>query len=340
MRFLRYVSSASILTLLACACSTGVSPPKSGERLLPSPQGGQYGYISSVTGKWLINPAFNIAFPFFGPYARVQAGREWMLIQKDGSTAETPFGRAADWTGEYLVVPRGEKVRLLIDDGLSVAVFDEALGLFKDGLLLATNGGRYGYIDERGFWKIKPQFIAARPFHFGRAAVRTSDGWGFIDTDGEFAVEPTYVDVRSFTSDRVAAIRDEAGWAFIDFNNVVTPLPFPVIGALGSGVATFAAEDGGLYGIVSLDGEVVVKPKFYRLSGFAEGLSPAKSRLGSTDRQGYVNTRGEFVIAFSGSADMGPFRNGFAWVETELREGWIDRDGRWIWSRARKQGHH
>lgn len=49
-----------------------------------------------------------------------------------------------------------------------------------------TQGGRWGFINERQDWVIQPRFEDAREFQGGKAAVRQNGKWGFINRHGEW----------------------------------------------------------------------------------------------------------------------------------------------------------
>lgn len=58
---------------------------------------------------------------------------------------------------------------------------------YSEGLApVQTQGGRWGFVNERQDWVIQPKFEDAREFQGGKAAVRQNGKWGFINKRGEW----------------------------------------------------------------------------------------------------------------------------------------------------------
>ena len=71
--------------------------------------------------------------------------------------------------------------------------------LFKQGLLSASSGDKWGYIDKTGSYVINPQFDVAWDFaDNGLARVESDDKWGYIDTTGSYVINPQFDDAWSF----------------------------------------------------------------------------------------------------------------------------------------------
>ena len=63
---------------------------------------------------------------------------------------------------------------------------------FMEGLAGVENGGKWGYIDKQGNFKIRAQFDAVSPFFEGIAGVSIADKWGFIDKKGSFKIKTQF----------------------------------------------------------------------------------------------------------------------------------------------------
>ena len=69
---------------------------------------------------------------------------------------------------------------------------------------MVSQGGSFGYIDNKGKYIINPQFKSSNDFALnGLAAVEHSDGkWGFINKDGKYEINPQFDEVAiGFKSD-------------------------------------------------------------------------------------------------------------------------------------------
>lgn len=60
--------------------------------------------------------------------------------------------------------------------------------------------GKYGFVNNKGSFTIKPIFESVDDFNEGLAAVRQYGKWGFINKKGKFVVEPQYDMVGNFNN--------------------------------------------------------------------------------------------------------------------------------------------
>lgn len=58
--------------------------------------------------------------------------------------------------------------------------------------------GRTGYVNEGGYYIIRPRYAEGRKFSEGLAAVSTGKKWGFINTNGRWVVKPQFEYVEDF----------------------------------------------------------------------------------------------------------------------------------------------
>lgn len=113
------------------------------------------GYIDK-NGTMVIEPQFQYAGPFENGKALVQLDGLWGYIRPDGSCAETPH----EVEGNPIACPPPSSSPELPPEYV-----------YSEGLAAAMKGKKYGYIDEEGKFEIKPQFVQAKPFREGLAAV-------------------------------------------------------------------------------------------------------------------------------------------------------------------------
>jgi len=116
-------------------------------------------------------------------------------------------------------------------------------------------GDRWGYVDEFGATVIHPEFLAARPFQDGLAAVRLVDKWGFIDQTGTLLVNPLYEDCGDF-SEGLAAVQWHGKWGYVDATGAFAVRPqFQWAGPFERGTAVIRL--GARQGRVGRDGTVL-----------------------------------------------------------------------------------
>lgn len=217
---------------------------------------GLWGYID-MKGEWRISPKFSTALEFHEGLAAVEFNDHWFYIDRKGEYTIDPSSRDFQsaflgpfWSGVARVV--GDNTTGLIGRSGNWIVHPGKLSIeddFKYGLAPASMGGKFGYVDTKGEWVVKPQFSFALPFTdelaavyigqdnkrkagyintkgdwiiaaefdatrrfcSGLAPVRIKDKWGYIDKKGDWVIRPTYEDASIFNAG-IASVyfRDEA----------------------------------------------------------------------------------------------------------------------------------
>ena len=92
----------------------------------------------------------------------------------------------------------------------------------------------------------------------------------------------------------------------------------------------FRIFDGGKWGYIDIDGNIVIKPEFDEAGIFSGGLAWALDNIGTDySTYGYMDKTGEFILppAFQ---SVGPFSGGLASVMIDNKYGYINENGRVI----------
>jgi hypothetical protein len=122
------------------------SPSCFSEGLAAMPLDGKFGYMDK-SGKFLIAPTFDDAFPFANGLARVKTGGKYGFIDKTGKMAVEP---------KFLGAHE-----------------------FKEGAAaVAVGQNKWGFIDSKGNFLLEPKYSFAWSFSEGLAQVQF---WGYID---------------------------------------------------------------------------------------------------------------------------------------------------------------
>lgn len=213
--------------------------------------------------------------------------------------------------------------------------------LFNDGLLSAMSeqGGKWGYIDEKGNFVIEAQFDAATEFSDGYATVSVDGKWGVIDTKGKYSVSPQYDYISRF-SKGVAVVTDfdvdDEGsdkCGLIDTKGkMLLPITYDEIGSdpysgldLDDGVDIFPIKSGEKYGYANTKGEIIVNPTYDDANSFSEGYAA----VCSNEKYGFIDEKGKLVIncqydhAYS-------FSEGFSVVQIGEKYGAINNKGEYV----------
>lgn len=139
------------------------------------------------------------------------------------------------------------------------------------------NGTKWGYINKKGVFKIKPIFDQAMDFQVnGVAVVAVNNKNGVINRYGQFIVRPKYDTISPFSEGRAQVI-DGQGFKVIDENGrVLTSKPYSMIGSYNDGRALFAntTENGlYLYGYLNRQGKEVIPARFITANEFHNGYA-------------------------------------------------------------------
>lgn len=164
---------------------------------------------------------------------------------------------------------------------------------FENGLSVAQDGNyKYGFIDKKGNWVIKPQYDNAVHFSEGLASVMKDGKWGAVDIQGNTVIDFLY------------------GGQFF----------------FRDGTATVYRKESRYYGgLIDRSGKMLVDEQFLDNRGLSEGLMPA----GKTKKYGYYDLSGKAV--FSEIFERaGLFQNGKAVVSFNGKYGMIDKEGNFI----------
>ncbi len=291
--------------------------------LAPVKSGDKWGYIDD-TGKLVINYKFASAGDFSeNGFAVVQnTAGNWGYIKADGTWAISPTFQTDSTTGG---APIG--------------------GFSKVKLAPARSGdGLYGFIDEKGSFKIAAQYTAVRNFNDeGIAAVRNQNGlWGYIDKDGNTILDFQYADAGDFGENDLAPVMKTLGsfYGYIDKTGkeVIQPqfmeaYPFRngVAAVLNSSGIVKYIDKTGLpkftKSYISLTSGHTTNTKF--LGSFAtNGLCPATDGTGN---YGYIDLTGAFKVDQTFYRADNFSDNGLAAIQTkEYKWGFINSDGKTV----------
>jgi hypothetical protein len=154
----------------------------------------KWGYFRLSTGKVIVPPYYDYAYPFYGDRASVIKENKYGFIDPEG--------------------------RLVVD-----LIWDETGRAFYPGLCWVKTGSKYGYVNKNGEVVVPVQLEEVRNFRFvGKdytdqqyAALVKKDGkYGFINQKGRYIIEPILEGAKSFCSLRLAPVMVKGEWGFIN----------------------------------------------------------------------------------------------------------------------------
>lgn len=176
---------------------------------------GDWYYLDSITNE-KAHGYYKQASNYASGIAAVFNGSEWSLINTSGETvcqkkfSDIKLHSNGDYQfdGIMIAAENGEygiynaKGELLNDFrakdmdiymGESIAYCDESTGM-------------WGMVNKNGEISVKPNYVAAKSFSNGLAAVSDGEMWGIANTTGQIVIEHQFFDVDYFTSNGLCAV--------------------------------------------------------------------------------------------------------------------------------------
>ncbi|MDR3617165.1 MAG: WG repeat-containing protein [Candidatus Obscuribacterales bacterium] len=270
---------------------------------------GGWGFVDR-SGKIVIEPKFNSSTRFKNGFASVSIGKDFFASQT-----------LIDRTGKPITDKLFAGTSDMFEHLAQVEYTIPSVCYGGDSTNIQT------YIDENGrLWK--RQFKACCVFREGIAPVRLpTERFHFKQTNPLFCVienlaqmaENSYADMCYSVN---GGYRD---YAIVDSKGTtIKRLPgTPELVSFSEGLLPFKAKN--LFGFVDTRGNIVIQPKFYAASSFADGLA-AVCLSDSERRWGFIDKSGRLVIPFKYS-DFQDFHDGLARVGMDEESGFINKKG-------------
>ncbi|MEG1255416.1 WG repeat-containing protein [Clostridium sp.] len=231
-----------------------------------------YGYINS-SGKFIINPKFSMVYDF----------------NEDGIAVvcENNHCGAINLRGEYIIPPIYDSLQPFVEKR-AVFVKDNTMGVINEIGQVITN---------------KPyNFISNYSDSLALVGISNSSGeylYGYINKDGVEVIPPIFINGNDF-QDHHALVKNKSGiYQVIDKSgNISTSFPYKYVGNYGEELFTFSEEIGGLLGYVSIDGRVVIKPKFTSALAMQDGYMIVSTSPNYIGDYGVINMTNHIIYPF------------------------------------------
>jgi len=199
-------------------------------------------------------------------------------------------------------------------------------------------GGKWGFIDRTGRFRIPPRYDGAGQFSEGVAYVWFWDDRqrreGVVNTDGKFTALPETNEYAFIFRDGLARFQTPSGqerkYGYMDKTGRVVIAPqFHDAGHFSEGLAWVEVlrEGKWLHGFIDKTGKVVIEPQFvYQPGDFVDGLAKVVGQTAA----GFIDREGKFRITVESEQSGDFFSEGLLpVVQGDPPRGvYIDRDGR------------
>lgn len=197
---------------------------------------GRSGFINTK-GEIIIQPIYKNVGHFSNGLAWVRdfsgkvgfIDKKGKLVIQSKYDVVTPF----DPIAKRATARIGKQTLILKEDGTEIITsVNITIKKFVGGVALASEAGRWGYLDKDGKWLVSPKYENAYDFSYGIGVVELGGFWGIVGADGKILLEPTYSKITEFKN----------GYANV--------------------------KRGDKWGIINKEGKEVLAPKFIGLKEF------------------------------------------------------------------------
>lgn len=189
-------------------------------------RGGKYYYLNGQYRE-CYGP-FDGATSFAEGIAAVKENGIWHLIDQTGKTVgESTFSQIAVNEdnlcsyGGVVFAGNGQGYDMYGTDGklIKQCGFDDARPFYQGDYTAVKVGSLWGFVDKSGNLVVEAQYEDAKPFGNGMAAVKIDGLWGYVAVSGRVLIAPTFEDAGCFSSGKVAPVKINGSWVYIQLNN-------------------------------------------------------------------------------------------------------------------------
>ncbi len=256
----------------------------------------------------------------FGKYSITKTNGKWGLSERDGSPViPGQFSKMSTFNEDRSIVQKDGEIYSVDKNNNRLSVYSLSyeisdFGNYSENRLPVLINGKWRNAD--GDLNIgSKQYDELKTYFDGHVAVKINGKWGVINKKEEFLIQPIYDEIALDELDicyrqSCSFVKDGTKYyLFKDGEKLENSYDgAKVFNETGYG----AVKQGGKWGFINTDGEVVINYKFDDALSFSYNLAAVK--VG--DLWGYINVYGDVVIEpqFLNAKE---FSNGYAQVLTE-----------------------
>ena len=121
---------------------------------------------------------------------------------------------------------------------------------------------KWGFIDTDGQVIVKPKYDDLKDYVSGRCAANLGGRWGYLGEKGDMVIDAVYKQAYDFSEDGYSVVQDFNNiWLLIDKQGkIISDISYSNISKIEHGY--MVVSNGGLKGILNVNGEEIVKPSF------------------------------------------------------------------------------
>ena len=154
----------------------------------------------------------------------------------------------------------------------------EDLGLYR-AYKMVDNREQWGFIDERGKFKIKPKYSQVGDFDSGLALVESDGLFGLINTEGLEILKPEFSKISPINEGYFVAYRDKGARIFNSQGPINLDKDYSNIGRYSDGcftVVDYSEEEGSKFGYIDSQGRELIAPRYSQAFDFYKSRAIVK----------------------------------------------------------------
>ena len=160
----------------------------------------------------------------------------------------------------------------------------------SDGLIMAKDKKRFGFVDMNGFIRIACRYDSLLPFYQGLAGAKINNRWGFVNRDEKIIVQPHFQEVLG-PREKLYAVNNDGKWGLLRTDGeMVLSCQFDAIQP--SALSGWYVKKGNWQGWANENGRVMIQPKYFSTIELAFG----KISLTRNNEKGLVDSEGTTIL--------------------------------------------
>lgn len=195
-------------------------------------------------------------------------------------------------------------------------IFDR-LVMLKNGLYKFKINGKYGLVDANGNIIVPNIYTAIGDYNNNIAIVCSDSLYGIIDENGNELLPARYGFLgRLINNHRIVMINDVWGVYSLETKTTKIIKDVDYLGPVKDGICAMniggkyqkknKQVDGGLWGYVTMDGDIVIIPQYEDARSFSEDMAAVKQN----SKWGFIDKKGNVVVDFEYDGVESNFKNG------------------------------
>ncbi|MGV3766537.1 MAG: WG repeat-containing protein [Chitinophagaceae bacterium] len=266
---------------------------------------GTYGYIDE-NGILVIEPKYDMAYPFKNGKALVSLSGKWIYIDKMGNLIEklrySDVFQVSDKllgfkeNGSYgFMDASGQVIHKAQFSNVATTEFQQDKGFVKKEFVVITSQNKHGIMDFEGKIIATPQYDIINAFSEERAVVKSNGLHGCVDKSGKIIVPVKYKYMGEKYRDGLLKYSDGgASGGFLDVNgNIVFEHKYHGFNDFSDGLVKVSNASYGSIGYLDKTGKLVVPMKFQQGEDFSEGLALVYKKNGE---KVYIDKTGKEIF--------------------------------------------